>query len=113
VVVRDEADLLAVRLLGDRQTAPAGVLPYRDLRPIADRKQGACELILAEREQKVRLILAGIHAALQDGAARGTVALDARGTARGDGVGAEAARAIGQRRKLQIAVAVRAGQRRP
>jgi hypothetical protein len=41
------------------------------------------------------------------------VALDAGVVAGRDGVGAEAARALGERRELEVAVAVRAGQRRP
>ena len=113
VVVRDEADLLAVRLVGDRQPRAARVLADGVLRAIADREDGARELLLRQREQEVRLILRRVDAALQQVAAGRRVALDARVVAGRDRVGAEAARALDQRRELQIAVAVRAGQRRP
>jgi len=112
IVVGNEADLLAVRLVGDGQPALARVGAHGVLRPIAHRKNGATELILRERKQEVRLILCRIRAALQEKAAGRRIALDPRVMAGRHGVGAEAARPIDERGELQVAVAMRAGQRR-
>ena len=57
VVVGDEADLLAVRLVGDRQAAAPRVLADRVLRPVADGEDRARELLLRQREQEIRLVL--------------------------------------------------------
>ena len=53
VVIRDEADLLAVRLVGDRQPSGARVIPDVFLRSIADREDRVRELRLRQREQEV------------------------------------------------------------
>src|SRR5438094_911412 len=94
VVVGDETDFLAVRLLGDRQAAPPRVLAHRVLRPIADGEDRAGELLLGQREQKVRLIPGRIGAAPQAMPSALPVALDARVVAGRDRVGAEAARPL-------------------
>ena len=90
--------------------------PYRILRPIANREDRVGELRLREREEKVRLILRRVDAALEHVAAHPRVvinaALDARVVSGRDRVGAEPLRSIDERRELQIAVAVRAGKRR-
>ena len=65
------------------------------------------ELRLRQREQEVRLILRRIGAALEQVTRRSPVALDARVVAGGDDVGAEPLGALGERRELQVAVAVR------
>ena len=83
------------------------------LAAIADGEDGARELRLREREQKIRLVLAGIRASLELIRAARARPLDARVVAGRDGIGAEAVRAIEQRRELEVAVAVRAGQGRP
>src|SRR5262249_29690005 len=103
VVVWNETDFLAVRLVGDGQRALARVLAHGILRPVADREDGTRELILGQGEKEVRLILRGIDAALQHAAAGDLVALDPRVVSRRDGIGAEAVRPIGERRELQIA----------
>src|SRR5207245_1292298 len=95
-----------------RQAAAPRVFADRLLGPIADGEDGARELRLGQREQKVRLILRGIGAAPEQMASARAVALDARVVAGRDGVGAEAARPLDERRKLQVAVAARARQRR-
>ena len=112
VAVGDEADLLAVRLVRHLQPEPPRLRRApRGLVSDADRKHAARELILRQREQEVRLVLVAVGAALQQPAAVGAL-LDARVVAGGHVLGAEAARAIEQRRELQVAVAVRAGERR-
>src|SRR3954462_15199928 len=66
IIVGDEADLLAVRLVCHRQAGPAWVLAARVLRPVADREHGARELLLRQREKEIRLILRRVGAALQE-----------------------------------------------
>src|SRR3954471_1669612 len=112
VVVRDETDFLAVRLVGDRQPVLPRVLADLLLRQGADREDRARELLLREREEEIRLVLRRVEAAPQKVPAAGA-ALHPRIVAGRDRIGAEAARAIGERGELEIAVAVRAGERRP
>src|SRR5258705_367900 len=108
VAVGNEADLLAVWLVGDGKAKSSRLLAHLGLDQAADRKDGAGKLILRQREEEVRLVLARIGAALQQPA---TVCrlLDPRIMACCDLLGAKPERAIEQRRKLQIAVAMGAG----
>ncbi len=92
---------------------PARVLADLVLRTIADGERGARQLVLRQREQEVRLILGRIDPAPEPIAEGGLISLDARVVSRCHDVGAEAARVLGEGRELQVAVAVRARQRRP
>src|ERR1044071_8698430 len=65
IAIRNEADLLAVGLLRHCQPETACLSAYLGLGERSDREHGARELILGQRKQKVRLILLGIAAALQ------------------------------------------------
>jgi hypothetical protein len=65
-----------------------------------------------DRAKRKLTVLGGVDAALELVPAR-RGPLDARVVARGDRVGSEAAGAVEQRRELQVAVAVGAGQGRP
>ena len=65
IAVGDEADLVTVLLLGDPQAEMARLIAYRGLVQSADRKQGARQLRLIQREEEVGLVLGRIHAALQ------------------------------------------------
>src|SRR5262245_60316337 len=80
------------------------------LRQRANRKHGMRELLLREREQEVRLILVGIHAALEKGSSTVSL-LDASIVTGGQIVGAESACPIEQRRELHVAVTVRTRNR--
>ena len=60
VAVGNEADLLAVRLVGDGQAAIACVGAHVGLRQLADRERRAGELRLRQREEEVRLVLRGV-----------------------------------------------------
>ena len=62
VAIRDEADLLAVLLLGDRQSQTARDLPDLALVHLADRKQSPRKLRLRQSEEEIGLVLAPIHA---------------------------------------------------
>ena len=53
-----EADFLTVGLVGDRQSKPTRLGAHLTLRERADRKTRARELILGQRKEEVRLILA-------------------------------------------------------
>src|SRR5207302_10631499 len=112
VVVWYEADLLTIRLLCDRQPPQPRVLADGGLGSVADRENGARQLILCQREQEVRLVLCGVCAALQQIAADGSIALHAGIVTGGDRVGAEPARPLDQRGELQVAVTVGARNRR-
>ena len=113
VVVGDEADLLAVRLVGDGQLPSPRVLADRILGTIAHREHRVRELLLRQREQEIRLILGRIDGAPEQESSGRFVALDPGVVAGGHPVRAEPAAPIGERGELQVAVAVRAGQRRP
>src|SRR6266571_5286170 len=108
VAVGNEADLLAVWLVGDGKAKPSRVLAHLALDQAANRKHGTGELILRQREQEVRLVLVRIGAALQQPATVWRL-LDPRIMACCNPLCAKPERAIEQRRKLQIAVAMGAG----
>src|SRR5215510_13337166 len=112
VVIRNEADLLAVGLGRNRQLSCVRVLAYRLFRTIADREDRSRQLRLRQREQEVRLVLRRILAA-RELIGAGRRPLDARVVAGRDGVGSEGRGSLEERRELQVAVAVRARERRP
>ena len=65
VAVGDEADLVAVGLLGDGEIELARERADSRLVERTDREERVRELILRQREEKIRLILRGIDAALE------------------------------------------------
>ena len=65
VAVGDEADLVAVGLLGDGEAELARERADRRLVERADREQRVRELLLRQREEEIRLILRRIDAALE------------------------------------------------
>ena len=65
VAVGDEADLVAVGLLGDGEIELARERADSRLVERADREERVRELILRQREEEIRLILRGIDAALE------------------------------------------------
>src|SRR5262245_580176 len=112
IAVGNETDLLAVGLLGDCQPQATCLPAHLGLGERAHRKHRTRELLLRQRKEEVRLILVGIHAALQQPSTV-RIALHARVVAGRDLLGAESARALQERRELQVAVAMRTWQRRP
>ena len=112
VAVGHETDFLAVGLLGDRQAESPRDIAHLVLRQIADREARARQLLLGQREQEIRLILCGVEAAAKHVAARLRVDPDARVVSGRDDFGAVGHRSIEQRGELQVAVAVRARNRR-
>src|SRR5207244_2646707 len=87
------------------------ILADRILRPVANGEDGARELRLREREEEVRLILGRVDAAAQTMPSGRSVPIDTRVVTRGDRVGSQRFRALGERGELQIAVAMGARQR--
>ena len=83
VVVGDEAQLLALRGLRRRQTEAACVLPDLVLREVAHGKARRRKLLLGEGPEEVRLVLARVAAAPEQGATRRRVLRDARVVAGG------------------------------
>src|SRR5882762_898027 len=71
IAVRDEADLLAVGLVGDRETEPPRLVADLRLGETSHREHRTRQLVLRQREQKVGLVLVTIRAALEQPAAVG------------------------------------------
>ncbi len=63
VVVRDEADLLALGLVGRHQAQRARLLSHGLLREIAYGKARRGKLLLRQRPQEVRLVLSPVTSA--------------------------------------------------
>src|SRR5262249_49708934 len=95
-----------------RETEPPSRLPYLRLQKSSHGKESARELILREREEKVGLVLLPVRAAREDPSTVRPL-LDTRIVPRRHIPGAKPSGSIEQGRKLQAAVAVRAGERRP
>ena len=114
IAVRHEADLVAVRLVRDRQTECPGVRANGVLVQRRRQETDACaSCACVSVNRKYDWSFAIVHAALQPEAAADRVAIDARVVPGGDRLRAEALRAGRERRELQVAVAVDARNRRP
>src|SRR5690242_7838584 len=61
VAIGDEADLLAIRLLGHRKTQLARQLAHLRLGHFAQRKLRSRQLLLLQAEKKIGLIFAGVR----------------------------------------------------
>ena len=103
VAGRDEADVVAVGLLGDGQPAAGRLLADLRLGCVADREQRVTQLLGGQHTEHVGLVLVAV-----DGAAQPTVG-QPRVVAGGDGVEAERQRAGRQRGELDPLVAPHAG----
>ena len=102
VAVGDEADVVAVRLVRDREPAPRRLGADLGLGRVAEREHGAGELIRGEHGQHVGLVLAGIRGPVQDPVG------NARVVAGADRVEAERHRAVEHRGELDLLVAAQA-----
>src|ERR1700734_3612463 len=109
VVVRHETDLHALLLVRRLEIAMPRHGPGIALGFLAERKDGARELVLAQRKQEITLVLARIASALEQMAHARVWAvrasLDAREMAGRDEVRAELVRAVNQPAELQVLVA--------
>ena len=112
VVVRDEADLLALGRLGGGQAEPAGLRAHLVLHERADGKAGGGQLLLGQRPEKVGLILPRVAAAPEQVASRRLVAGDARIVAGRHRHRVPRPRAGEQRAELDLAIARHAGHGR-
>ncbi len=113
IAPRNEADLVAVRLVGDRQIQVPRELAHRGLVERPHREDRVRQLRLRQGEEKIGLVLVRIEAAEESIPPRGLVALDPGVVPGADQPRPEAGRAVHQRRELQVAVAVYARDRRP
>ncbi len=66
VAAGNEADLLRIRLLGEREAALPCDFAYLGLGHAAEREEGVSKLLLREAEEEVGLILGEVGRALED-----------------------------------------------
>jgi hypothetical protein len=104
VAVRDEADVVAVRLVSDSEPSPCRLRTNGGLPGSAQREHGAGELTGGEHAEHVGLILVGIRRAVQLAAPLGRLH-DLRVVPSADRVEAERERAVEHRRELDLLVA--------
>ncbi len=109
IAVRDEADVLAVGLVGDDQAELAGELAHRRLGQVAEREAQVIELVAGGREQEVALVAGRIGGAVELRPVRPGQAADVM--AGGEAVGAEVAGEGEQVGELDRLVARHAGDR--
>ena len=102
VAVGDEADVVAVRLVRDREPAPRGLGADLSLRRVAEGEHGVADLLGGEHGQHVGLVLAGIRSAVQD------AVTDPRVVAGAYRVEPEGQRTVEHRRELDLLVAAQA-----
>ena len=113
VVIRNEADLLALRFIGRRHVQALGDLPDLGLVKMSDREDRGGKLLLGEAKEEVGLILVGVFAAQKpETAGRGILILKGV-VARGDVIDAEGASSRKKGVELHVGVAVGAGQGSP
>ena len=98
VAVGDEADVVAVRLVGDREPAPRRLGANFDFGRVAEREYGVAQLSRGEHGQHIGLVLAGIGGPVQDSVP------DPRVVAGTNRVEAEPERAVEHRCELDLLV---------
>ena len=107
ITVRDEADVVGVRLAGDREAARGGLFPDPRLRRVAEREVCAGQLVGGQDTEDIRLVLRRVGGTVQL-APLGAVE-DARVVPGRDPVETEGDRLVQQRRELDPLVAPQAG----
>src|SRR5581483_6622425 len=105
VVIRNEADLLALGLFRGHQAHAARIVTDAALFHIPDREVRSGQLALAQRPQEIRLILSRVFAAPQQVAAGCLVARHTRVVSGGDSGSAPCVGAGEQRAELEIDIA--------
>ena len=100
-----ETNVLTFGTVGDGQTEPSCLLSHITLLHFTKRKQRVCQLILAERKQKVRLILPSICAAEKRHSAILIASSDSRVVPCGNVVGPLLFRPVEQGAQFKIAIA--------
>ena len=105
VVVGDEADLLALRLVDSHESQGTCLVANGVLGQVADWEAGRRELVLGQRPQEVRLILSSVRTAPQEIASGGLVSRDPRVVSGGHGDGIPGPRPTKQRAEFDLAVA--------
>src|SRR5690606_31907350 len=107
VTLGDEADVVRVRLLRDREATLGRLQPDLRLRRVTEREERPRELISSEHTEDVGLVLGQVDRAVQLAA---LMALDdPRVVPRRDRVEAEGDRLVEERRELDALVAAQTG----
>src|SRR5581483_2378482 len=109
VPLRNEADVLAVRLVGHRQRKPPGQHPHLRLAIAAERKAEPGELLARGGEQEVALVALGVAGAIELGPRRPLAQGDV--VPGGERIGLELARRLEQLVELDLLVADHAWDR--
>ncbi len=109
VAAGDEADLLRVGLGGHVEAGFGGHDADGGLLHLAEREEGAGELVLGQAEEEVGLVLGLVGGAGEDPAAAGFVVVVAGVVAGGDAVGADLAGGDEELVELEVVVAEGAG----
>src|SRR5438093_289196 len=107
-----EADLHAVRLLGDREAERPSLGPHLGLGQLADREERPLQVRAGEREQEVGLVLGGVGRGPEAWAAALGVDADAGIVAGGKPARAELPGSPPEQAELDVLVAARARVRR-
>ena len=92
VAARNEAYFLRVRLFEQPKSGTPGLLADLGLAHLAQRKQGAAQLLLRQAKEEIGLVLCAVGRALQHPASAALVELVARVMSRGQQVRADLAR---------------------
>ena len=107
----DEADVLAVGLVGDGQTKLAGEVPHGALGAIAQRKAQQFQLLAGGREEEIALVPVGVGGAVEGASAMAVVARAYIMTGR-QHMGAKIAGGVEEIGEFDVLVAGDAGNRR-
>ena len=107
-----EANLLALRLFGDRECGAPGNGAHLLLGQLAEREDGASHLLLSQAEEEIGLVLGGVASTQQLVAAGRRILLDAGVMPSGQAVSANLPRHHQQLVKLDVVIAQRARNRR-
>src|SRR5581483_7130498 len=113
VVVGDEADLLALRLVGCHESELARPGAHLVLRHPAEGEERAAQELLRQGVEHVALVLARVEAAAEAPPATFRVAVAPHEVARRDGVGVEGVQPMENSLELDVLVAADAGVWRP
>ena len=105
VAAGDEADLLAVHLVGEVESCFSRQRADLVLGESPHWQKDAAQLLLSESEQHIGLVLPCIHALTERPQPAGTVALDAGVVARGDEIGVHHRSALHEEVELDAVVA--------
>src|SRR5699024_458816 len=100
--IRDEADVVAIWLIGDPEAGVGGLLADLGLDRVPDREHTVCELFVGEHAEDIRLVLVRVHSTAQH------AIVELRVVAGDHGVEAQRDGAVQQGLELDLLVAAQA-----